>query len=870
MNSYLEGLPSIVGNLGTPVTILNEFVLETKEIEGGARLTITSLSSGEVQTVDIMNAHTPEKGVDYWTESDQQEIVREAAAALPLDTTLLQPGKAADAGAVGDALDALEEKYDERIPEAGAANQILATDENGHVQWQEKTHYSTYTQETVFEEYTIENQSGAWIRDQSLLTDVVAGSAYTVVYNGKEYNLIAYNDENFGPSLGNVSILSSGEDTGEPFYFGNLSRAISQILAYFTTDGPHVFSIRGTTEKVTPLPGKYVGGGVYPGSGLYSTAIGASSAYASGQASVALNNAIAKGDQALAEGFGHAEGDYSHAEGSWTYATGVCSHAEGLYTQANGTGQHVQGKYNLTDDQGKYAHIVGNGQGTDSRANAHTLDWNGNAWFAGQIFAGGTGQDDDNAAEVAMKTDIPDAVVTPAAAAVGQALVVNAVDDTGKPTAWSAENVVKAINGAVPDESGNVETFHSVSFNFIDGSAVVPGLIQYYGKETMQELCSYLAASGQYNVECKRLVMSANNGVRTYHSIGDEIVRDAEGNISGRRLYFDDDLCPVILDIASNKIVFDPDWVKPAELPMPDAANQMLITDGSGQATWAERTHYAEVQKVVAHPMYTYTGTSANGLGKFTQGLSKGQECVVIHNGSAYRCIVNYNDILCTPTLGNAALGDVGDDTGEPFFVNNTGGGEQMCFIYFSTDGEHTLGVYTEEETIHPLDEKYLPSGVVKTVNGVVPDEAGNIVSDIAFPVRIMHVFCPSEPDSTMFNYVKSNKTAAQIREALFDMTKYASVVVLVYYNADTDETDYRYCKRFSLDLNGQDGGYRYILSFGDDLAPYIVDVNADTITLDPDWVASDAENILTDANGGKWRLVVSTDGTLTATAVTS
>ena len=57
MSSYLEGLPSIVGNLGSPVTILNEFVLEAKEIDGGTRLVITSLSSGEVQTVDIMNAH---------------------------------------------------------------------------------------------------------------------------------------------------------------------------------------------------------------------------------------------------------------------------------------------------------------------------------------------------------------------------------------------------------------------------------------------------------------------------------------------------------------------------------------------------------------------------------------------------------------------------------------------------------------------------------------------------------------------------------------------------------------------------------------------------------------------------------------------
>ena len=318
MSSYLEGLPSIVGSLGSPVTILNEFVLEAKEIDGGTRLVITSLSSGEVQTVDIMNAHTPEKGVDYWTESDKQEIVQAAAAAIPLDDTLSHTGKAADAGAVGTALDDFEKRMERLSPEPTRANQILATDESGNVHWQDKTHYSTFSQETVFEEYTVADQSGAWIRDQSLLADVVAGAEYTVTYNGTDYTLIAYNDANFGPSLGNVSILSSGEDTGEPFYLGNLSRAIPQILAYFTTNGPHVFSIKGTSEKVKPLPGKYVGGGVYPGKGLYATTIGTESAYASGQASVALNSAIAQGDNALAEGFGHAEGDYSHAEGSWT------------------------------------------------------------------------------------------------------------------------------------------------------------------------------------------------------------------------------------------------------------------------------------------------------------------------------------------------------------------------------------------------------------------------------------------------------------------------------------------------------------------------------------------------------------------------
>ena len=35
--------------------------------------------------------------------------------------------------------------------------------------------------------------------------------------------------------------------------------------------------------------------------------------------------------------------------------------------------------------KGKYAHVVGNGTSATARSNAHTLDWDGNAWFAGGI-----------------------------------------------------------------------------------------------------------------------------------------------------------------------------------------------------------------------------------------------------------------------------------------------------------------------------------------------------------------------------------------------------------------------------------------------------------------------------------------------------
>lgn len=99
----------------------------------------------------------------------------------------------------------------------------------------------------------------------------------------------------------------------------------------------------------------------------------------------------AEGDRTVASGQG------SHAEGSQTVSSGYGSHAEGYGTIAASDGQHVQGKYNVEDTEEKYAQIVGNGSAFNSRSNAHTLDWDGNAWFAGDVYIGGTGQNDPNA-----------------------------------------------------------------------------------------------------------------------------------------------------------------------------------------------------------------------------------------------------------------------------------------------------------------------------------------------------------------------------------------------------------------------------------------------------------------------------------------
>lgn len=120
--------------------------------------------------------------------------------------------------------------------------------------------------------------------------------------------------------------------------------------------------------------------------GKSSVAIG-NNVEASAEYSVAFGSmTYGRGIGCFVEGlYNGAYGSYSHAEGEGTMAKGKCSHAEGYRTYAEGDYTHVQGKFNIKDEEQKYAHIVGNGEDTGKESNAHTLDWNGNAWFAGSV-----------------------------------------------------------------------------------------------------------------------------------------------------------------------------------------------------------------------------------------------------------------------------------------------------------------------------------------------------------------------------------------------------------------------------------------------------------------------------------------------------
>lgn len=269
----------------------------------------------------------------------------------------------------------------------------------------------------------------------------ICGFVFKVVWDGTEYILLGHErDRSYAQGIdeqylfGNTLLLgysNSSDDDTIPFLvvvgrWGNTKtdQKSLKILTNDTSSASHTISISRIEIDYKKIPPYYLdalGSGrstklIHKGTGQGGIVIGMATD-ASGGGSVAEGECtIASGYASHAEGqkttasekYSHAEGykttasgTVSHAEGQQNTASGQASHAEGLKTTASGTVshaegggtiasakcQHVQGKYNIEDAENKYAHIVGNGTGEEARSNAHTLDWEGNAMYAGDVEA---------------------------------------------------------------------------------------------------------------------------------------------------------------------------------------------------------------------------------------------------------------------------------------------------------------------------------------------------------------------------------------------------------------------------------------------------------------------------------------------------
>lgn len=206
---------------------------------------------------------------------------------------------------------------------------------------------------------------------------------------------------------------------GQYLKYQNEVRKITALVENTSITVETTFSNNKITSQTAYLMSTTASGQSSHAEGRDTLASGACS-HAEGSNTQATNGSShAEGINTTASGlYSHAEGEYTtassgtapHAEGRYTTASGTASHAEGGYTNITGNyghgegqgtkstnrSQHVQGEYNIHDNSGNnvnlgtYAHIVGNGTADNARSNAHTLDWSGNAWYAGDVYTGST------------------------------------------------------------------------------------------------------------------------------------------------------------------------------------------------------------------------------------------------------------------------------------------------------------------------------------------------------------------------------------------------------------------------------------------------------------------------------------------------
>lgn len=282
---------------------------------------------------------------------------------------------------------------------------------------------------------------------------LASDKVYEFVYDGSYWVLVGDNitdlmEASSPVGTGSISINRKAETTtgtksvamgNNPTASGHFSVALGE---YTTASGDSAFA-----------------------EGSYTTASGVASHAEGDHTTASADASHAEGNNTEASAFGaHSEGNSTvasgkaaHAEGYITDATGEYSHSEGYYTKASSDYQHVQGSYNIEDADGKYLHIVGNGKdnnGSIIPSNAHTIDWDGNGWFQGDVYVGGEHQDDYNVSKLMKETDYEWNLIYNSGSITAKANSISGIDISGYKRIMVAVSCVN--DGTNISKSGSV------------------------------------------------------------------------------------------------------------------------------------------------------------------------------------------------------------------------------------------------------------------------------------------------------------------------------------------------------------------------------------------------------------------------------
>ena len=674
------------------------------------------------------------------------------------------------------------------------SNQYLTTDTNGNKIWEDKLCYSYRQEYQVHEGFTVPSGSKMlYGQTPDVIEPIIVGETYTVIWDDVEYTCVAREepDSNFGVVLGNLHLLESQyEDTGEPFEIvGWYQHNMAQIIRCADDAGHTCGGAKGSKTYYTAIDGHHIGGGVYRGEGSHSTAIG-DQCRVLGNDSVAMNSATVEGISSVGEGFSyvHAGANNAHAEGSYTDVYGAAGHVEGYATISHGTAQHVQGILNIIDEEDRYAHIVGNGENS-VRSNAHTLDWDGNAWFAGDVIVGGQNQDDQNAKVLATKEYVDTKV--PNVSNAHQYLTTDA-DGNSK---W--EDKICCM------EIGEVTFFDEDTLYPYTGT--IYNLYGYLESQSMIIGKTYKVTTNGVTYEC---VAKYNESNGIY--IGNDSIQDSSYEDTGEPFF--------IMRIEPDSAAFcmlkeaHDDWtftiVGPGEIirTIPGEYIAGGLHKGSGKNSFC-------VKDTEANGDYAWAlggGTKANGYYSMALGLnSETQGAGCIAEGKSTIATSPYQHVQGT------------------YNIEDTDG----KYAHIVGNGKREYGVTTRSNA-YTLDwngnAEFAGDVIANGCGGESPISITNLANRVEVKTIQIIDGTAMVPDMVQNN---SGYEVSEIVDLLRDTTRYEVVFNRMIMAADSSGTEVRKSTGFKV-VNVGDGTYNAIVYFGSDLAPITFNSAENKLTL--------------------------------------
>ena len=145
----------------------------------------------------------------------------------------------------------------EKDDKLNKGNFLYINDEE-KAEWGYPEGYPTKTVQTttLMEEQEVEFAlgEGAYVAFLTEALEIAEGQTYAVNWDGTEYECVCF-VFNLSPTIGNMSILGLGDDTGEPFLYSSADRA---FFVTIDTSASHTISVKRTEEIVTPIDEKYL------------------------------------------------------------------------------------------------------------------------------------------------------------------------------------------------------------------------------------------------------------------------------------------------------------------------------------------------------------------------------------------------------------------------------------------------------------------------------------------------------------------------------------------------------------------------------------------------------------------------------------